>query len=52
MYWSATELKICRNDALWTMPFSTLLLYMREARRERDKNCMTLQDKEMIDNMT
>lgn len=39
------------QKAVWEAPLPMLLLCVRENQRQTDKNGMTLQDKEMIDEL-
>ena len=50
-YWAVTDLHIERHNAIWEIPLPTLMLLVRENQRTINKNGMSLQDKDLIDEM-
>ena len=50
-YWAVTDLHLDRKTAIWEMPLPTLMLLVRENQRTINKNGMSLQDKDLIDEM-
>lgn len=50
-YWAVTDLHIDRKVAIWEIPLPTLMLLVRENQRTINKNGMSLQDKDAIDEM-
>ena len=50
-YWAVTDLHLDRKAAVWEMPLPTLMLLVRENQRTINKNGMSLQDKDLIDEM-
>ncbi len=50
-YWAVTDLHLERKTAIWEMPLPTLMLLVRENQRTINKNGMSLQDKDFIDEM-
>ena len=50
-YWAVTDLHLDRKTAVWEMPLPTLMLLVRENQRTINKNGMSLQDKDLIDEL-
>lgn len=50
-YWAVTDLHMDKKTAIWEMPLPTLMLLVRENQRTINKNGMSLQDKDLIDEM-
>ena len=52
IYWAVSDLHLGREEAVWEMPLSTLMLMLRENQRQLvNRNGITLQDKDKIDEM-
>jgi hypothetical protein len=51
IYWSVSDLHIDRSTAIWETPLPLIMLMLRENQRTINKNGMSLQDKDAIDEM-
>lgn len=51
LYWVMSEMGMDRMEATWEIPIQTLMLCVLENQRQYNKNGITLQDKEKIDEL-